>query len=856
MFRLHSGCYGLGSGAELPNRSVEKIGPEGQMEEDVERKTITVLLVESDSKFSRMLRESLSSLTTNRIELWTSESLTNATEKLKKHRFDAVLLNLFLPEQEGLATYQAINSAAPALPVVILTCYDHEPSALEAVRHGAQDYLIKSKADGKILARVIPYAIEKKRVERRLTAQHAVTAVLAASESLKEATPRILQAVCDNLDFEMGALWKCDLQQKALRCIALWHLPSCGMPDFEAVTRNSSFARGVGLPGHVWASGEPLWIENVLESTNFPRGPIAGREGLHSAFGVPVTLDQEILGVVEFFSRHIRQPDPDLLRMMSGIGSQIGQFIKRKETEEALAEERNLLRTLIDTLPDAIYVKDTQSRFMLANPGVARLMGAKKPEEILGKTDFDFFPEPLAGRYFTDEQGVLNSGETLINREEPVLYANGKGGWLLTNKAPLRDIRGEIIGLVGIGRDITERKQEEQEHRRSELRLQAIIDNTTAVIYLKDLEGRYVLVNRQFEDLFHVSRADALNKSDFDLFPESMAQAFYQNDQNVIKNRTPLEFEEVAPHEGELRTFISIKFPLCDSEGAPYALCGISTDITERKRAETKLLEANVSLRQKNEQLKTAQMQLIQAEKMESIGTLAAGVAHEVKNPLQTILMGIAYLSKNTKNDDDTIFMVLTDMRDAVKRADGIVRDLLYLSAARQLEMARESLNAVVQHSLCLVNFELTRGRIMAERAYSPEIPPVQMDKAKMEQVLINVFMNAIQAMPEGGTLKVKTSLVEWSEPKIENGAKPGPFNSGDPVALIEIEDTGIGIPEDKMKKLFVPFETTKPTGLGTGLGLPVTKQIMDLHGGTIQITPRPTGGVKVAVMLKAGERE
>src|SRR5204863_2724059 len=114
-----------------------------------------------------------------------------AKQKLQQHRFDALLLNLFLPETQGLDSYREINAAAPALPIVILTCYDHEPSALEAVRHGAQDYLIKSKVDGKILARVVPYAIEKKRVERRLTAQHAVTSVLAASESLKQATPRI-----------------------------------------------------------------------------------------------------------------------------------------------------------------------------------------------------------------------------------------------------------------------------------------------------------------------------------------------------------------------------------------------------------------------------------------------------------------------------------------------------------------------------------------------------------------------------------------------------------------------------------------------------------------------------------------
>jgi signal transduction histidine kinase len=200
---------------------------------------------------------------------------------------------------------------------------------------------------------------------------------------------------------------------------------------------------------------------------------------------------------------------------------------------------------------------------------------------------------------------------------------------------------------------------------------------------------------------------------------------------------------------------------------------------------------------------------------------------------------------------DEVITSVITDIRDAVKRADGIVRDLLYLSAARSLEIHPEDLNAVIRHSLCLVNFDLTRSRILVGRELNSNLPLIPMDKAKLEQVFINVFMNAIQAMPEGGSLTVKTQMIKWQAPKITDGSKLGPFATGDSIALVEIEDTGIGIPESKLQKLFVPFETTKPNGIGTGLGLPVTKQIMDLHGGSIQITPRPSGGVKVAVMLK-----
>ena len=841
--------------------------------DQMESRVIKVLLVEGDLKFARTLRESLSALTTARIQLRMSENLENAIRRLGEERFDAVLLNLFLADSRGMNTFAQVHSRAATLPIVILTCCDNESLALEAVRQGAQDYLVKSKVDGKILSRVIRYAIERKRLERRLAAQHAVTSVLAESATLSEAAPRILQAVCESLEWDVGALWKADAAAEVLRCVAVWHTPAMSIPEFLAVTRQRTFRKEAGLPGRIWGGGKPAWIPNVAEDENFPRAPVAAREGLHAAFGFPVKIDREILGVIEFFSRQIQQPDQDLLRMMAVIGGQVGQFMVRKEAEGALAEERNLLRTLIDTLPDAIYVKDTHSRFMLGNKGVAGIMGASQTASLVGRTDFDFFPAELAGRYYADERAVLDSGEPLINREEPVVDSSGNRGWLLTTKAPLRDTRGRIVGLVGMGRDITERKREEEQHRLSEARLQAILDNTTAVIYLKDTRGRYFLVNRQFEELFHVSREKVVNQTDYDLFPREMAEAFQVNDRKVLETRAPLEFEEIAPRDGEVRTFISIKFPLCDAAGAPYAVCGISTDITERKHAETKLVEANAELMKMNqelgkseealrraladlqvshEQLKATQLQLIQAEKMESIGTLAAGVAHEVKNPLQTILMGLAYLSKNIPADDGNIPMVLTDMRDAVRRADAIVRDLLCLSAARQLELNEQDFNGVVEHSLWLVNYELTRARVVVVRKLSPALPRARLDKAKMEQVFINLFMNAIQAMPRGGTLTVTTRARRGCDAAQSSEQSPARFGPADVVIVAEIRDTGVGIPEEKVARIFEPFVTTKPAGVGTGLGLPVTKQIIDLHGGTIDIRPASGGGVRATLMLKA----
>ncbi len=177
---------------------------------------------------------------------------------------------------------------------------------------------------------------ERKRAEQRLMAQHTVTQVLAEAATLEEATAKILQAVCECLVWDVGALWSLDKEAGVLRCVEVWHKESIEVPEFEAISRETTFIPGIGLPGRVWFSREPLYIPDVVRDANFPRAPIAAREVLHAAFGFPILLGGEVLGVMEFFSYEIRQPDQDLLDMMATIGSQIGQFIERKRAEDAL----------------------------------------------------------------------------------------------------------------------------------------------------------------------------------------------------------------------------------------------------------------------------------------------------------------------------------------------------------------------------------------------------------------------------------------------------------------------------------------------------------------------------------------
>lgn len=189
---------------------------------------------------------------------------------------------------------------------------------------------------------------ERKRSEKRIATQYAATLVLSESRTLAEATPKLCRAICESMGWAVGALWRVDVIAGVLRCIDVWHDPKEDFPDFVALTRKLAIAPGIGFPGRIWASGEPHWISNIVEDSNFPRTPAALKDGLHAAFGFPIRFQNEVIGVLEFFSKQVQEPDKELLSVFNSLGMQIGQFIGRKQIEELLDEARERYRRLTE----------------------------------------------------------------------------------------------------------------------------------------------------------------------------------------------------------------------------------------------------------------------------------------------------------------------------------------------------------------------------------------------------------------------------------------------------------------------------------------------------------------------------
>jgi len=302
---------------------------------------------------------------------------------------------------------------------------------------------------------------ERQATERHAALQQSVTRALADAGTMAEAGPRILQAVGASLGWDFGSLWLLDPVANQLHCVNTWQRAGLNAAEFESVTRQRTFAAGEGLPGRVWATAQPAWIRDVTSAPNFPRAPFAVSAGLHAAFGFPLLLGGDLLGVAEFFSHEIVAPDTETLQLVAALGSQIGQFIQREKAQRELEHEQFLLRTLMDNLPDRIYFKDAQSRFLRNSRAHLERFGLTDPREALGKTDADFFTEEHARQALADEQRLMQTGEPLTV-EEKETWPDGSVTWALSTKLPMRDEQGKTTGTFGISRDITARKRAEE----------------------------------------------------------------------------------------------------------------------------------------------------------------------------------------------------------------------------------------------------------------------------------------------------------------------------------------------------------------------------------------------------------
>ena len=651
---------------------------------------VRLLIVEDEEDAYFITREMLTRSTRMNFEIVWAAAYEAALEWLRADGFDVALVDYRLNGRTGLDLIRAARSTGCNTPVIMLTGMADPEFDEAALAAGAADYLLKGAIDEATLIRSIRYTLERQRAEEALR---------ASEEKFRSVTHSAHDAI---------------VAADADGRIISWN---AGAETIFGHREEKILGQPITalLPEHCHAEYLDRIAPAAIAETISPLFELQGISESNFEFPMEMSVSSWETRAGKFVSWIVRD------------------ITHRRAAEARVAAEHNLLHTIIETIPDRIYVTDIKGRFVIDNEAHRRQVGAKQLKDVVGKTVFDFFKPAVAAHYETDDKAVIRSGRPMLDREEPSIDETGEEFWMLTAKVPLCDAHGHLVGVLGISRDITERKHAREERERNE---------------------------------------------------EALGQALAE-------------------------------------------------------------------LRKSHEELKATQLILIQTEKMESLGRFAAGIAHEVKNPLAQIMLAADFLDSCIASDDATLRSVLEDIRVAVVRADKIVRELLDFSAPKELSLRPQNLNDIVKQSLLLVKPELLSGKIKVVTALDEQIPPVEADTDKIVQVFINLCMNALHAMPEGGDIEVTTHLSQLADGGREEGAKfTDRLRTGDTVVVAQFCDTGHGIPREKIPMIFDPFFTTKPTGKGTGLGLTVSRKIVELHGGRLTLENRPGGGACATVVF------
>jgi PAS domain S-box-containing protein len=574
------------------------------------------------------------------------------------------------------------------------------------------------------------------------------------------------------------------------------------------------------LTQYVFRTGQPLLMspEIFLKLQEQNEVELIGAPA-PSWIGVPLRTPTRTIGVLalQHYEKKNIYTEQDV-QFLESVGSQIAIAIDRKQVEEDLRNERLLLRTVIDNIPDSIYCKDLAGRKTLANLTELSYSGVKTVSEIIGKSDYDLYPKELADGFFADDQLVLKKGKPIINREEFVIDATGQKQWLLTSKIPLKDKNGQIQGILGIGRNITNHRQTELDLRESEIKLKVILQSTADGILAIDGNGKIIKTNNRFAEIWQIPQTlidsgDDRALIDFIIDQLTNPEEFNSKVQKLY-NSTDVDLDHLHFKDG--RTFERFSAPLIlpnSSMGRVWSF----RDITLSQRAELEIQKHNKELSNSN----------AEKDKFFSI------IAHDLRNPIGSF-MGLTKIMA-----EDLPSLTMTEIQEIAinmsKSATNLYRLLENLLQWSQIQKGTMPFNPKV---VKLEWFAEESIETIQESANSKSIELVTQiphglevfaDTNMLQTVIRNLVSNAVKFTPKGG--------------KVSLSAKVGDFKSVE----ISILDHGIGMSPEMVDNLFRLDIKTNRLGTdgepSTGLGLLLCKEFIEKHGGKIWIESKEGKG-------------
>ncbi len=648
---------------------------------------------------------------------------------------------------------------------------------------------------------------ERQRAEQHRNVRLAVTQALARSGDVHAVASDVLQAVGDGLGWDMGFFWTVNAGQDGLVSRQSWHRADVPATAFETASCRRTFRRGEGLPGHVWSTGQPAWILDVLRDANFPRVAPAARDGLHSAFACPVVVGDRALGVIEFFCKRMREPDAGLLEMMATVTGQFGQFLERRQAEADLRRSEERFRSLMDQAPFSIQVFSPDGRTSRVNRAWEELWGVTLDQ--IG--DYNILEDrqleakgvlPAIRRAFAGEPAFVpairyDPNETIPDRTkhaDPVR-------WVAAVAYPLKDDAGRVREVVLVHQDITGQRRAEAALRESEEKLRLLADTIPQLAWMARADGHIFWYNRRWYEYTGTTPEQMEGWGWQSVHDPDVLPRVLERWKGSIASGEP--FDMVFPlrgADGQFRPFLTRVNPLRDEGGGILYWFGTNTDISDIKRMEEALRDAD---RRKDEFLAT--------------------LAHELRNPLAPIRNSLQIL-KMPRVDAATAQQTRDMMERQVHHLVRLVDDLLDVSRVMRgkIELRREpvELATVVARAVETAKPLIEVQGHQLDLSLPGESLLLDADPVRLAQVVGNLLTNSAKYTEANGHI--------WLTARRECDQ-----------AVLSVRDSGIGIAPDMLPHVFelfvqVDHAATRSQG-GLGIGLTLVKNLVEMHGGTVE---------------------
>lgn len=724
---------------------------------------------------------------------------------LEANRQTEVLLGRAAPEVVGR---QLGDFLAPA-PGSELEVIRHELEAGDRVR-GA-DFVVE-RPDGSVVeaeasmslvevqGRRLSLALlrdvtEQRRAAAAASAQHEVTRILAECVALDEAAPRLVKALVATLGFELAVYWRIDHGSQTLRPLASWH-HTAGDIDSGTSSRSAGVRSGEGLAGRAWATRQAV------------RTPDPGR-GSRAGVAFPISSAAGLHGVVELSGPAVRPPDDRLAEKLTSFGSQIGQFLERQRAVQEMLESERRFRRLFESNTIGITMADFEGRILEANDAYLGMLGYSREELERGALRTDDLTPPEYRDFDRQTADQLRRTGVAPPREKELLRKDGARIPILIGVTMLEASEPRLLAYVV---DLREQKRAEESARS----LLHAVEQVGNIILMTDPSGAITYVNPAFEATYGFSREEVLGKTPRILKSGRHDEAFYRRLWGHLLSGKEFSAEIVnRTREGRLITVEWSARAVLDPGGKQSGFICVQNDVTAKRSME--------------EQLRLSQ-------KMEAVGRLAGGVAHDFNNML-TAILGYADMLEASPGLAPAAREFVAEVQKAGQRAAGLTRQLLAFSRKQVLEPVVLGPNELIS------NLEGMLRRLIGEdlefvTRLDRSVGNVLVDPGQLEQVIMNLAVNARDAMPRGGTLTIETAKAGSQDPEPRRWI------------VVSVTDTGVGMDADTMARVFEPFFTTKGPGKGTGLGLSTVHGIVHQSGGRLEVDSEPGHGTTFRVYL------